>query len=397
MIKRFVFIVAFFSLIASVSVVAFGIPTAVAQSADEGLIIECDRAGADGTVSNRCGVEEFVAQFVRLAQWGLTIVVFLAVLMLVYGGFEFITAGGRQSKISSGQNIISGTVIGLMISLSAYVIINFVVGAITDTKTSPNPFTAIATVFGGRTIDNTSITKPFSGIDDHLATPTCRTNWNTTCHSEVYCADEAQIGLTGPVAKIQARLNTLGCGCGVDGCFGKATAQCVRRFQIANDIIPTGTVNAETEAKMALAAPQRCDEAAAAARINTILSVVPATVLPSSSISTEVGCCVVRAQLDGAATPLYCINDQSERACAALGSDYLYVKGQQCAAANETKSLCGFCRSIDSYCFEEVGKYWCDNVVKDPDTGVPYVFEDGVCRGGGICAGECVDALRTLR
>lgn len=384
--------------------------TSIAQAQNEQvnpLIIECDRVvlKLDGTVdeaaTNRCSVETFVAQFVRLAQWGLTIVVFLAVLMFVYGGFEFITAGGRQAKISSGQNIISGTVIGLLISMSAYVIINFSVGAITGTKTSTNPFTAIATVFDNpknKDInDLQNIIKPFSGLDDQKSTPQCRTTWNTACNSEIYCADEAQLGLSGPVASYQSRLKSLGCCTGtIDGCYGKSTTQCVRRFQIANNVFPTGTIDAKTKAAMEQANAQRCDDAANQVKINTALNAVPATVLPDSSISTDSGCCVVRKNVGETPTPLYCINELSERACAALGPNYVFAKGEQCSRADSTKTLCGLCRSVDNFCFQEAGRYWCENVVQDPESGLPHTFENRTCIGGGVC-NECLEQLKTQR
>lgn len=373
------------------------VPVAHAQS--EGLIIECDRAvlKADGTVdetkTKRCGVEQFVAQFVRLAQWGLTIVVFIAVLMLVYGGFEFITAGGRQTKISSGQNIISGTIIGLAISMTAYVIINFSVGAITGTKTSSNPFTAISTVFGGKEIDSQSITKPFSGVGDKSSSPNCRAAWDTTCSNQVYCADPEEDGSNGQIATFQGKLQGFGCGCKVDGCFGAEMAQCIRQFQIANNLVPSGALNENTLDTLLQANPQRCDSNAA--RINAVLNNLPKTTtgFSKSLNSTDTGCCVVQKNVSGADRPLYCINDISERGCAALGSGYKYASGKACAEDPGTIPLCGFCRDTANGCFEEVGKYWCDSVAKSAN-GNAMTFQQGVCRGGGVC-GSCTDTLKT--
>lgn len=394
-----------FALCLAVVACLFGGISSLTQTAQaqtqEGLILDCDNVvlnPTDGTVdkskTTRCGVNDFVAQFVSLAQWGLTIVVFLGVLMMVYAGFEFITAGGRAAKISSGQNIITGTVIGIAISMTAYVIINFSIGAITGTKTSTNPFTAIATVFDNpKNEDSANLVKPFSGVDDQKGAPSCRTTWNTLCSNEIYCADEAQMGLNGTVAATQSKLKSLGCGCAVDGCFGPNTAQCVRRFQVANDIVPSGVITSATETALMQANPQRCDGQVVKAKINAVLNQLPATTLPSVNLSQDIGCCVVQKNVAGAATPLYCMNDVSERSCAALGSGYIFARGEGCASAATTRTLCGYCRDIEDYCFEEVGEYWCSTVT----AGTTFSFQGGVCRGGGICPGGCDEALKTQR
>lgn len=368
-------------------------------SGSGGLIQECDRAviGKDGTVTsiNRCGVEDFVNQFVVLGQYGITIVVFLATLMLVYGGFEFITAGGRQSKISSGQNIITGTVIGLIISFSAYVIINFTVGAITGTKTSTNPFTAISTVFGGRTVEGTNLNKPFSG-DGAVTSSTCREEWDSSCSDHILCVDPPGED-SGTITSAQQRLNSFGCGCGqkIDGCFGEQTLTCVRRFQIANRLVPTGTLNQATLSKLNEANPTICN-GGAKAEIDAVLAALPKPTAQVSGKSNDTnGCCVIQKNISGANVPLYCINDLNERACAGLGGIAEFVPGEQCAASEKTNTLCGFCRTADDQCIEEVGQYWCTSVAKDSaGSALPITFEKGVCRGGGVCGQSCTDTLR---
>ncbi|GEM_PF-2260804 len=377
--------------------------TATTPAKSKGLIIECDRAvtNPDGTVNEektkRCGVEQFVNQFVVLGQYGITIVIFLAALMLVYGGFEFITAGGRQSKISSGQNIITGTVIGLLISFSAYVIINFAVGAITGTKTSTNPFTAISTVFNNpKNEDVKNLVKPFSG-EGAVTSSTCREDWDSSCSNHILCVDPVGED-SGVITSAQARLNNVGCGCGkTDGCFGEQTLTCVRRFQVANGLVPSGTLDQATSDKLYEASPIRCD-GVAKPEIDATLAALPKPTdnVSGTSTGTE-GCCVIQKNVSGATTPLYCINNLDQRACAALGGVAKFVPGVQCAASGETNTLCGFCRTPDDFCIEEVGQYWCTAVAKNASTGgtLPITFEKGVCRGGGVCAQGCDDTLKT--
>jgi hypothetical protein len=54
----------------------------------------------------------------------------VAVLMIIYGGIVYMTAAGNEEKIKMGKTVITGAIIGLVISLLAYVIVNFVIKAI---------------------------------------------------------------------------------------------------------------------------------------------------------------------------------------------------------------------------------------------------------------------------
>ncbi|MBI3573358.1 MAG: hypothetical protein HY092_04120, partial [Candidatus Kerfeldbacteria bacterium] len=98
---------------------------------NSGLAIDCEHFSANTNTS--CQIDDFLNQFVVLSEYGLGLVGVLAVLMFVYGGFQYITAGGRASKVDEGTRVIQGTLIGIIISLIAYVIINFAVGAVTGT------------------------------------------------------------------------------------------------------------------------------------------------------------------------------------------------------------------------------------------------------------------------
>ena len=53
----------------------------------------------------------------------------IAVIMILYGGFIWLTAGGNEDKVDSAKKIISSAAIGLVVILVAWAIVNFVVGA----------------------------------------------------------------------------------------------------------------------------------------------------------------------------------------------------------------------------------------------------------------------------
>jgi hypothetical protein len=54
----------------------------------------------------------------------------IAVVMLVFGGFKYIISGGDSSKVTAAKNTIIYAIIGLIIVILAYAIVNFVVGTV---------------------------------------------------------------------------------------------------------------------------------------------------------------------------------------------------------------------------------------------------------------------------
>lgn len=59
----------------------------------------------------------------------------VAVLLVLYGGFKWMTAGGNEEQVGEAKKIIISGVIGLIIIMSAYAIATFVVNAIINGTT----------------------------------------------------------------------------------------------------------------------------------------------------------------------------------------------------------------------------------------------------------------------
>lgn len=53
----------------------------------------------------------------------------LAVIMIIYGGVQYATSAGDAAKVTRAKNIILYSVVGLIVAILAFVIVNFVVGA----------------------------------------------------------------------------------------------------------------------------------------------------------------------------------------------------------------------------------------------------------------------------
>lgn len=394
----------------SLVLIGLWLPFAAAAQQSNQLLVDCNKIVSDGqgnvTIDHACTIKDFFDQFVRLAAFGYGILTVLAILMFVYGGFQFLTAGGRQEKVSEGRRVISGTIIGLAISLSAYVIINFTVSAVTGlTARSLNPFGGIALVF----TKESGLQQPFSGNQgDQISA--CRTNWDNTCSNQVYCSDPGST--PGPVYREQSALNAMGCQCGTpDGCFGALTVGCVRRLQIANLITPSGVLDQNTMRYLQpyLDALANNDTAAQTAAINNygctrsslpgdfvsaISSQLPspnssyATIRQASATTT--GCCLVRKTIGGAVQPYYCVNQIDERACTGLAGNTVFDSGQDCASAPDMKDVCGLCANLSAgRCFDGSGQYWCQQVVNPPQS-----FSAGRCPDPR-CSSSCDDGLRS--
>ena len=55
----------------------------------------------------------------------------LAVVMVIIGGIKYTTSGGDQNAVTSAKNTILYGIVGLVIAILAYAIVNFVIGKVT--------------------------------------------------------------------------------------------------------------------------------------------------------------------------------------------------------------------------------------------------------------------------
>jgi len=57
----------------------------------------------------------------------------LAVIMILFAGFNWMTAGGNEETVTKAKGTIKNAVIGIAIVLSAFIIVNFTVSQLSDT------------------------------------------------------------------------------------------------------------------------------------------------------------------------------------------------------------------------------------------------------------------------
>lgn len=123
--------------IAGLATTAFLWSVAVTARA-QGLI---DETGL-GTTAVASGVptKTNLAQMIGRVIGGLTALmgsVFLA--LIIYGGFLYMTAQGNDEKIKKAKNVITGSIVGIIIIFSAYTIVGFVITNIVTPAVSDAP------------------------------------------------------------------------------------------------------------------------------------------------------------------------------------------------------------------------------------------------------------------
>ncbi len=95
-----------------------------------------EAARADGMPYNLIGPE---GVFTQVTNTVLYIVGIVSVIMLIYGGLRYVISGGDSKKVTDAKNTILYAIIGLIISILAFAIVNFVINAITgESDTAAN-------------------------------------------------------------------------------------------------------------------------------------------------------------------------------------------------------------------------------------------------------------------
>jgi len=74
-------------------------------------------------------IRDTIASIINVALGLLGIV---AIVIVIYAGFLWMTAGGSDDKIKEAKGWLTGGIIGLVIILSAYAIARFVVGSLLE-------------------------------------------------------------------------------------------------------------------------------------------------------------------------------------------------------------------------------------------------------------------------
>ena len=86
----------------------------------------------DPSTGMRCNETSLNGLIRTVINWMLSIAFGIAVLFLVIGGFWYITSAGNEETAEKGKNTAINAIIGIVIIILSYVIINVVSGLVTN-------------------------------------------------------------------------------------------------------------------------------------------------------------------------------------------------------------------------------------------------------------------------
>lgn len=92
-----------------------------AENSSAAICSDLEKTGGNANSS----LADMATNYIKVA---LFIAGVLAVLAIIYAGISYVTAGGETAKITKAQTILLYAVIGLVVSICAYAIVDFVVG-----------------------------------------------------------------------------------------------------------------------------------------------------------------------------------------------------------------------------------------------------------------------------
>lgn len=99
----------------------------VVPTASAALITAQDNPGEIASATG--GEGSIRALVLKIVNYALAFLGIVAVLMLIYGGFSYLTAGGQQDKVDTGKKVILYAIVGIVIILLSFAIVNTVLGA----------------------------------------------------------------------------------------------------------------------------------------------------------------------------------------------------------------------------------------------------------------------------
>lgn len=90
---------------------------------------KCETKDENGDViTAEKGVKSLVVTIINLLSW---LVGVISVIMVIWGGFKYLTSGGEAGKVTSAKNTIIYALVGLVIVALAQVIVLFVLDNVT--------------------------------------------------------------------------------------------------------------------------------------------------------------------------------------------------------------------------------------------------------------------------
>ena len=127
--KRITSIVPILSLISSVVVSIVYSPVIFAASNIQAGADAARGAGQPATLFGTAGV------FTTISSLLLYIIGSLSVIMIIFGGLRYVTSGGNAATVTAAKNTVLYAIVGVVVALLAYAVVNFVLGSLAASGT----------------------------------------------------------------------------------------------------------------------------------------------------------------------------------------------------------------------------------------------------------------------
>lgn len=103
------------------------IATPVSALGEGGASAGIGAARGDNTPSNLVnGDSSIIKRAINIMLFAVGV---LSVVMLIFGGFRYVISGGKKESVTNAKNTILYAIVGLLVAVFAYAIINFILGA----------------------------------------------------------------------------------------------------------------------------------------------------------------------------------------------------------------------------------------------------------------------------
>ena len=112
-----------------VPTVALAVSPAASAESDFTLTNGVSSARGEGVSETASDPQTLVKQFVNIFLFAVGA---LSVIMLIWGGIRYTTSAGDSNKVTAAKNTVWYAIVGLVVAILAYAIVNMVIGKITS-------------------------------------------------------------------------------------------------------------------------------------------------------------------------------------------------------------------------------------------------------------------------
>lgn len=122
--------IAALSIIAGVAAMVFATQPAMALICPDGTQNEGNDVSSLAECSLSDNKDTLISTVGTIINFILGVLGIVAVVIIIYGGFTYMTSSGDSAKLTKARNTLVYGVIGLVVSLLAFAIVNFVINGV---------------------------------------------------------------------------------------------------------------------------------------------------------------------------------------------------------------------------------------------------------------------------